>query len=308
MRIIIYAVMVLLAGLLVSCGGDDNGVDPDTTAPTVASIVPADGEENVPLNTVITVVFSEKIDSASVNETTFVVSGNIPGSIGLTDKTATFTPDQDLAVNTTYAVSVTDDIKDLAGNSMDSNYTWQFTTAEVVLTNGPDYFPMAEGDTWYYTDGDQETIVRTVSGDTVIAGNSCKRILHNDQTAEAWSIITTGDSAGFYVHLLTDIYNYRFEPPLVIPFDLVFDAPYNYQSTAYWVEDQTPYYAEISGTLKFKGYEAYTTPTGLNFDDAIKFFYIPDGYYEHYARNVGLLDNGDFVLDSAYVGGVWYRP
>jgi hypothetical protein len=91
-----------------------------------------------------------------------------------------------------------------------------------------------------------------------------------------------------------------------IPFDLVLEQGYNYSSTVNWIVNDTLYQSDISGTLKFRGYFDKTVPAGT-FTNTIKLFYIPDGYSEYYARGVGLLDNGDYVLDSAYVGGIWYR-
>ncbi len=307
MRIGYMLIWSVLAFLLVSCGGDDKkSVEPDTTPPRVVSTNPAAGAVNIPLNSTISVTFSEKIDTTTVTNTTFAVVG-VSSATSFNDRTVTLTPDSNLAINHTFTAVVNKNIKDLAGNLMDSTYSWQFTTAQVVLANGPDYFPLADGDTWYYTNASSDQIIREVSGDTVINGYQCKRILHNGQTAEAWSIITAGDSAGFYFHMLTDVYHYQFDPPLVIPFDLAYDEPYNYSSTATWVQNDTLWTANISGTLKFKGYVTYDTPTGIHFDDVIKFFYIPDGYSEYYARGVGLVDNEDIVLDSAFVGGVRYR-
>jgi hypothetical protein len=156
-----------------------------------------------------------------------------------------------------------------------------------------EYFPMAPGDIWYYTNASMETVVRTVGGDTTINGRSCTRILHNDTTYEAWS----KDSTGFYVYLLDEIL--RFEPPLVIPFDLIIEESHDYNSEVFVGSTSVGF---ATGTLKFKGYVSHTVPAGT-FDNAMRLYYIPDAYSEFYARGVGLLDNGDLVLDSAVIGG-----
>lgn len=288
---------------LAACGGDDNGTDPDTTPPKILSTNPADNAENVPLNQGILVTFSENMKASTINESTFVISGNIPGKIGKGGKTATFTPDNDLDINKTYVMAITTGVQDEAGNALEENYVWRFTTAQVVLTDGENYLPIGEGDKWFYRDKNLLPVTREISGDTLINAALCKRILHNGQTAEAWSV----DSSGFRIHLLTDDFHYQFDPALTIPFEMVYDAPYPYTSTATWWENDTLWSVEISGTLKFRGFKTYETPTGIQFDDVIQLYYIPDGYSEYYARGVGLLDNEDFVLDSAYVGGVWYR-
>jgi hypothetical protein len=304
MRCRLILSLIAASGVFVSCGGDDNGTKPDTTPPTVISTNPATDEENVRTTTTISATFSEAIEASTINDTTFAIVGNIPGTITYSVRTATFTPDTDLVVSHIYTAAITTGVRDLAGNAIEANHVWQFTTADVMLVDGADYFPMADGDRWYYSDSLMQPVVREVSGDTIITSRQCKRIIHNGETAEAWSI----DTAGFNVHLLTDVFHFRFEPPLVIPFDLAQEEPYDYSSTAFWVDSaDTAWEAPISGTLKFKGYITYDTPTGIHFDDVIRFFYIPDGYSEFYARDVGLLDNEDLVLDSAFVGGVWYH-
>lgn len=294
-------ISAVLAGaiFLVSCGGGDDGVKPDTTPPTVTGTYPTNGAINVRVDTVITARFSENMQAASINDTTFVVQG-VTGTVSYADRIATFTPDSDLSSNTVYTVTITTGAKDVAGNALKANYIWDFTTATIVMTNGAQYFPMADGDMWFYTDKLSNKIVREVMGDTTVNSLPCKRILENGVTTEAWSI----DSTGFYVHLLDQIL--WFVPPLKIPFGLVYDEPFNYNSTVYWTVNDTLYSSNISGTLKFKGYLTYTVPAG-QFDSTIQLSYTTEGYSEYYAKGVGLLDNEDYVLDSAFVGGVWYR-
>jgi len=299
-RSIFIGVLFLGTIFLVSCGGDDDGVKPDTTPPTVTSTIPANGAINVRVDTVITATFSENMQAATINDSTFTIEG-VTGAVSYADRIATFTPDSNLSPNIVYTATITTGAKDAAGNALQTSYIWDFTTAAVVLTDGADYFPIADGDTWYYTDASLRKIVRVVSGDTTINGLPCKRILENDTTTEAWSV----DSTGFYVHLLDKIL--WFDPPLKIPFDLVYDEPFNYNSTVNWTENDTLYSDNISGILKFKGYSTYTVPAG-QFDSTIQLSYVTDGYSEYYAKGVGLLDNEDYVLDSACVDSVWYRP
>ncbi|MCP4706659.1 MAG: hypothetical protein GY865_18830 [candidate division Zixibacteria bacterium] len=177
-------------------------------------------------------------------------------------------------------------------------------TVPELFENGTEYFPMTDGDTWYYTWADSaKTIKREISGDTVINSVTCARVLENDSTAQAWS----KDVDGFYVHLLVGIYKFRFYPPLAIPFNMEEGLPFNYASNIYFQDQAEQYIA--SGTLDFMGYISKTVQAG-SFDDVIELYYQPDdetNYYEYYAPDVGLLDNGDYVLDSAYIDGIWYR-
>lgn len=299
-RSILVGFLILGTALLNSCGGDDDGVKPDITPPAVARTYPANGAINIRVDTVITAAFSEDMQAATINDSTFTVGG-VSGTVSYANKVATFTPNSDLSFNTVYTATITTGVKDAAGNALPASYIWDFTTAEITMINGDEYFPMAEGDTWYYTDAAHNKIVRVVSGDTTINSLPCKRILENDTTAEAWS----KDSTGMYVHLLDKIL--WFDPPLKIPFDLVYDVPYNYNSIVYWTVNDTLYQSDITGILKFKGYLTFTVGAG-RFDSTIQLSYVTDGYSEYYAKGVGLLYNEDYALDSAYVGGVWYRP
>lgn len=175
----------------------------------------------------------------------------------------------------------------------------------VLLVEGEKYFPAAEGDMWFYTNLDSVQIVRVVSGDTTVNGVQCLRILHNDTTKEAWQLTETT----FLVHLLEG--NIRFQPPLPIPFDMNTNQAVGFSSNVFIFEDPYVYESHTHGNLYFKGYLTRSVPAG-EYDSVIDLYYDvvepEDRYHEYYAKNIGLLDNGDLVLDSAFVGGVWYKP
>jgi hypothetical protein len=103
------------------------------------------------------------------------------------------------------------------------------------------------------------------------------------------------------------------DPPLLIPFNMRSDEPYRFDSFAGLRGDPDNGFP-IKGYLTFEGYVTKTVPAGT-FKSCLKLRYDVEGdgddpgytYYEYYAPGVGLLDNGDVVLDSAEVGGVFYR-
>ena len=97
----------------------------------MTSTNPADNATNVPVNSLISATFSEAMDATTINATTFTLSGGITGTVAYDPgtKTATFTPSQNLAIATTYTATITNEVKGLAGNPMESDYTWSFTTA-----------------------------------------------------------------------------------------------------------------------------------------------------------------------------------
>lgn len=103
----------------------------DTTSPTVTAATPTG--TNVPLTSPITVTFSEAMASSTIDSTTFTiqngsvsVSGNV--SYNTATRDATFTPTSSLLNSTTYTVTVTTGVTDMAANRMQSLYTWDFTT------------------------------------------------------------------------------------------------------------------------------------------------------------------------------------
>jgi hypothetical protein len=186
-------------------------------------------------------------------------------------------------------------------------------------SNGPEntpeftsaYFPIGDGDTWYFSTSTSEKITRTIDGDTTINNVQCLRVLENGRTAEAWSITESGDSAGFYVHLLllkfaNDTVLTRFEPPLRIPLEMEKSDLYEYSSTGYYTLNSEQYFFSINGSLQFLGFIDKTVAAG-SFENVIDLYYINDDYHEYYAEGVGLLDNEDYVLDSAFIDGVWIK-
>lgn len=137
-RKLIVAPFVLLCITLVSCGGSNvGGADPDLTAPTVSQMSITDGETDVGLVDKISVTFSEPMDPATVNDTTFVVAGrSATGYIGYDEatRTASFLPDTLLAVETWHNLVITDDVTDDAGNHYEGGTT-SFQTGAMSCDN-----------------------------------------------------------------------------------------------------------------------------------------------------------------------------
>jgi hypothetical protein len=112
------------------------GSTPDTTAPTLVYVNPANGATAVSINQIITATFSEAMGSATINGTTFTLQQGatpVPGTVNCTGATATFTPSGNLTPDTTYTATITNGAKDLAGNSLAASpvpNTWSFTTAQ----------------------------------------------------------------------------------------------------------------------------------------------------------------------------------
>ena len=122
------------------------GAAPDTTQPTITSTIPLDGAADVPINQAVTATFSEPMDPATMNSTTFTLSGPggtpVPGIVtyAAIANTATFTPNATLDPNTIYTAAVTTGATDLAGNPLRAGLApnpWTFTTAPTPDTTAP---------------------------------------------------------------------------------------------------------------------------------------------------------------------------
>lgn len=116
-------------------------VVPDTTQPMVLSTYPTDNSTEISVGTTIGLTFSELMDPASITTTDFIVrngSNPVSGTVTYSATNATFTPTQPLSANTSYNVTVTTGVKDLAGNPIvvdlaHGNLSWSFTTKNDVL-------------------------------------------------------------------------------------------------------------------------------------------------------------------------------
>jgi hypothetical protein len=111
------------------------GNSPDTTVPTVSSTSPLNVSTDVSRNIVVTIQFSEAMESSTINASTFtLVKGTTPvsGVVAYSGTTATFTSSTALAASSAYTATLTTGAKDLAGNAIASNIVWSFTTGGSV--------------------------------------------------------------------------------------------------------------------------------------------------------------------------------
>ena len=116
-----------------------NGV-PDTTPPTVTSVTPANGAAGVSVSATATATFSEPMNPATINTSTFVLrdpsSTAVVGTVSYNGVTnaATMTPGfaaGGLAPSTTYTATISGGsggVADAAGNPLATNVVWSFTT------------------------------------------------------------------------------------------------------------------------------------------------------------------------------------
>ena len=111
---------------------------PDVTPPRVTSSSPVEGATGVPRGATISVVFSEPMDAATINTSTFQVKiisgGAITGTVAYTaaTRTAQFTPSSSLPNATGISVGVTTGVKDVAGNALASNFSFGFAVRDEI--------------------------------------------------------------------------------------------------------------------------------------------------------------------------------
>ena len=109
----------------------------DIIRPTVISTDPAPGATGVLVTKKITATFSEALNPLSINNSSFLLRAGtvaISGVVTYAGTTATFSPTVNLIPNTLYTATITTGARDLAGNSLASDYVWSFTT---LAANNP---------------------------------------------------------------------------------------------------------------------------------------------------------------------------
>ena len=127
--------LCIVASVACGGGGDSfltplggNGGGTDLTPPTVATVVPQSGATNVPTNAIITVTFSENVDSASVTNAAFSLTPGITGTIVVSGAVAQFTPTPALPPSTIVNGTISN-VRDRAGNIMQTPFNFFFSTA-----------------------------------------------------------------------------------------------------------------------------------------------------------------------------------
>ncbi|MCR4303162.1 MAG: Ig-like domain-containing protein [Gallionella sp.] len=104
--------------------------------PVVVSTGPYNNATGVSVKTAVTATFSEDVDAATVNGSTFTLAGSdgsVAGAVSYSGTTATFTPSADLKYSKTYTATVTTGVIDLDGIAMEASHTWSFTTEAAPL-------------------------------------------------------------------------------------------------------------------------------------------------------------------------------
>jgi Ice-binding-like/Bacterial Ig-like domain len=129
---------LLAAVVLIGCGDVSKPPAPlASSAPTVSMVVPQ--TNGVGTNRQVAVVFSKPMDPASINSSSFVVSG-VSGTVtyDATNKIAAFKSLADFATNTLYNASITVAARDISGTPLAAPFDFSFTTRTTTDTSPPE--------------------------------------------------------------------------------------------------------------------------------------------------------------------------
>jgi hypothetical protein len=141
-----FVLLILSVFSITGCGSNSGHwlggpFEADTTPPQMSSTSPANGATGVATNSAISITFNEAMDPSTITTSTLMVTGPgevpVPGTVTYSGTTAVFHPTSALAPDTEYAATITTGAKDLAGNSLVSDYTWTFTTGAFADTTAP---------------------------------------------------------------------------------------------------------------------------------------------------------------------------
>ncbi len=109
---------------------------PDTQAPTVASVSPADTATGVGTSAEVTVTFSEAMDRSAAEAAFALVrtsdGARVSGSYSWSANTMTFRPGAPLSHGEEYTATVAAGARDTAGNTLSAEKAWSFRTLASV--------------------------------------------------------------------------------------------------------------------------------------------------------------------------------
>jgi Bacterial Ig-like domain len=107
------------------------GKEDVSNSPIVYSKTPVEGAANVSVNTEVSALFNKTMNEATINDKTFILKddeSSIEAQVTLEGGNAKLKPSKPLTPSTKYTVTISKDVKDIEGNSMDSEVIWTFTT------------------------------------------------------------------------------------------------------------------------------------------------------------------------------------
>jgi len=117
-------------------------VEEAVTPPEVVQVFPARSATDVPISTnTITITFTKPVDATTVAGGSIVISDEsgtrLPGSFSVNGETVIFTPSSSLSFDTRYTIIITTAVRDINGNTLVGDFTWEFVTGRAPDTTNP---------------------------------------------------------------------------------------------------------------------------------------------------------------------------
>ncbi|AOP36297.1 hypothetical protein A0128_19950 [Leptospira tipperaryensis] len=170
----------------------------DLIAPIVSLTTPVNSGVSVPVNTSLSVAFSETMNCTSLTSLSFTLSNGsaVSGSVSCSGSTATFTPTSSLSFNTNYTANISTAAKDLAGNMLASSFSWSFTTGSAPDSTPPtvSFVSPANGSTGFAING---SIAVAFSETLNCATLNTATFVLSDGSAVAGTVSCLGTTASF---------------------------------------------------------------------------------------------------------------
>lgn len=130
--------LLFFAAALAGCADQGAPGADDPFAPVITATSPTDGQAGVSTATVVSVTFSEAMDTAAV-EQAFALSPLADGAFSWDagETAIVFAPAAQLAPDTSYTATMGADAADLAGNLLGSAFSFSFATAAAPDLSAP---------------------------------------------------------------------------------------------------------------------------------------------------------------------------
>jgi len=132
------AAFVFIASIA-GCGREQTPIP----APALTATLPVNGAVGVGVSQAIAATFNEAMTAATINTTTFTLTGlgatPVAGTVTFSGTTATFTPSAALAPSTLFTATITTGAKNFSGTGLAANFVWTFTTGTIptVISTNP---------------------------------------------------------------------------------------------------------------------------------------------------------------------------
>ena len=105
----------------------------EQTPPKVVQTYPDDSSKYLWVDTSIHIIFSEPLDSSTVNSNSVIIDPLPVGYLSYANQMISFYPDTDFEYYTHYNITVTTDITDTIGNHLEEDFTFTFLTTPASL-------------------------------------------------------------------------------------------------------------------------------------------------------------------------------